>query len=167
MSLPLSRSSVSKVTEKAFDPMGGFFMLFMTSMKIFFQSLFKQDQLEWPATGKTSNKMGLFLGRNRMFGKCAYSTILFLATPAEIQIHTFSQASEHAYARVVFLWSCYIDGHIQVRLVSSNARVTPLTKQSIPQLLGALSLARLVNKVKLSTKGICDSVYWSHSKKKK
>lgn len=47
MSLPLSRSSVLKVTEKVFDPMG-FFMPFMISMKILFPEL-----IETRSTGMT------------------------------------------------------------------------------------------------------------------
>ena len=85
----------------------------------------------------------------------------YVATPAEIPIHAFSDASEHAHSAVVVLKSYYTDGRIQVRLVASKAKVASLTKQSIlrSELLATLSLARLVNKVKLSIGGIQDSVY--------
>ena len=89
----------------------------------------------------------------------------FTATPVEIQIHAFSDASEHAYAAVVFLCSCYKDGPIHVRLAASKSKVAPTTKQSIPrlELLGALSLAGLVNKFKVSIGQIHKIIYWTDS----
>ena len=89
----------------------------------------------------------------------------FTANPVEIQVHAFSDASKHAYAAVVFLRSCYEDGRIHVRLAASKSKVAPITKQSIPrlELLGALSLARLVNKFKVSTGDIHKTIYWTDS----
>ena len=89
----------------------------------------------------------------------------FTATPVEIQIHAFSDASEHAYTTVVFLQSCYQDGPIHVRLAASKNKVAPMTKQSIPclELLGASSLGRLVDKFKVSIGEIHKIIYWTDS----
>ena len=52
-----------------------------------------------------------------------------------------------------------------MRLAASKSKVAPMTKQSIPRLevLGALSLARLVNKFKVSTGDIHKTIYWTDS----
>ena len=68
----------------------------------------------------------------------------------DIQLHGFSDAPERTYAAVVYIRSTYSDGQVDVRLVASKSRVAPIKKQTIPrlELLGALILARLVNKLK-------------------
>lgn len=67
-----------------------------------------------------------------------------------IELHGFSDASERAYAAVVYLRVLYEDDTVDVKLIASKARVAPCTKQSIPrlELLGALILARLVDTIK-------------------
>ena len=72
--------------------------------------------------------------------------------PISVQLHGFSDASERAYAAVLYLSSTYADGHTKVRLLGSKTRVSPTKKQTIPylELLGALILARLVKSVSSS-----------------
>ena len=62
------------------------------------------------------------------------------------QIHGFSDASERAYAAVVYLRSVYRSGNISVSLVASKTRVAPLKKQTIPrlELLGANDRGTLI-----------------------
>ena len=79
-----------------------------------------------------------------------------------MQLHGFSDASEKAYAAVVYMRSCYDNGTVDVKLVTSKSRVAPLSKQSIPrlELLGALILARLADA--LSSLGIEFTNYCSY-----
>ena len=67
----------------------------------------------------------------------------------DVQFHGFSDASDCAYPAVVYVRSCYEDRRIDVRFLASNAKVSPLIKQSIPrlELLGALLLARLLDQL--------------------
>lgn len=67
-----------------------------------------------------------------------------------VQLHGFSDASERAYAMVVYVRSNYNDGQFEVGLVPSKTRVAPIKRQTIPRLklLGALILAHLANKLK-------------------
>ena len=58
----------------------------------------------------------------------------FLFVPREIQLHAFSDASKLAYAAVVYVRTVYENGQIDVRLVASKSRVSPLKSQSIPRL---------------------------------
>ena len=59
---------------------------------------------------------------------------------SEVQIHSFSDASEKAYATVVCLRTIYKSGEVAVKFLTSKAKVVPLKKQSKPcvELLGAL-----------------------------
>ena len=67
-----------------------------------------------------------------------------------VQIHGFSDASESAYAGVVYLRTEYETGEVQVRFVTSKAKVSPIKKQTIPrlELMGAVVLSNLVDTVK-------------------
>ena len=67
------------------------------------------------------------------------------------KLHGFSDASEKAYAAVVYLRTVYDDGKtINTNIIASKNRVAPLKKQTIPRLklLGATILARLLHSVK-------------------
>ena len=63
----------------------------------------------------------------------------------DVQLHRFSNASEQAFATVLYSRCTYPDGSILTRFVASETRVASVKKQSIPclELLGALILARL------------------------
>ena len=69
--------------------------------------------------------------------------------PSIKELHGFSDASEQAYAAVLYLHTVSRDGAANTRLIVSKTQVTPVKKQSIPrlELLGALILTRLVNTV--------------------
>ena len=74
----------------------------------------------------------------------------FLAShPVSICLHGFNDASEHAYAAVLYLSSTYLDGHVETNLLCSKTRVAPTKRQTIPrlELLGVLILSRLVHAV--------------------
>lgn len=88
----------------------------------------------------------------------------FQSSPVETQIHGFSDASDRAYAAVLYLRSVYEDGRIQVSLVASKSRVAPIKKQTIPrlELLGTVLLARLVNKFTSTVKQL-RTINWSDS----
>ena len=45
--------------------------------------------------------------------------------PKNIQLHGFSDASQQAFAAVVYLRSIYEDGHVAVKLVASKTKVAP------------------------------------------
>ena len=68
----------------------------------------------------------------------------------KIEIHGFSDASERAYATVVYLRIEYVTGEVQVKFVSSKSKVAPIKQESIPrlELLGACLMAKLVNNIR-------------------
>jgi hypothetical protein len=70
----------------------------------------------------------------------------------------FSDASEVAYAAIVFLVSEDDKGNRMVSFVSSKSRIAPLGGQTIPrmELLGALILSRLIVKIKDALQGFVE-----------
>ena len=102
----------------------GFLTPFTIGLTILFQELCV-SKINWYETfqGKLLEKWNSLLIEIRCFETVHIQRRYFTATPVEIQIHAFSDASEHAYAAVVFLRSCYKDGPIQVRLAASKSKV--------------------------------------------
>ena len=67
-----------------------------------------------------------------------------------LQLHGFSDASEDAYAAVVYLRSIDQDDGVHISLVIAKSRVSPIKCISIPrlELCGALLLSQLLNHLK-------------------
>ena len=76
----------------------------------------------------------------------------------KVKLVGFSDASEEAYAAVVYLVVERMDGVVQTKFVASKARVAPIAKQTIPrlELLGALILSRLVLRIRSVLEGFVD-----------
>ncbi|CAG7706308.1 unnamed protein product, partial [Allacma fusca] len=72
--------------------------------------------------------------------------------PGEVrhELHGFSDASEQAYAAVVYLRNVNSTGKVTVRLIASKSKVAPLHKISLPrlELCGAELLANLMSVIK-------------------
>ena len=68
------------------------------------------------------------------------------ATVCSVQIHGFSDASEAAYAGVVYLRTVDSAGNVHISLITSKTKVSPTKRLSIPrlELCGAQVLARLM-----------------------
>ena len=49
-----------------------------------------------------------------------------------VELHGFSDASEQAYAAVVYLRAMYNDHHTSVTLVTSKSKVAPIKRESLP-----------------------------------
>ena len=88
----------------------------------------------------------------------------FKSNPVKIELHCFSDASHRAYTAVVYMRSLYSNGQVDVCLVYLKSRVAPLKKQSIPrlELLGAVLLARLINKFNSTVKQV-KTINWIDS----
>ncbi|GFX40583.1 integrase catalytic domain-containing protein [Trichonephila clavipes] len=85
---------------------------------------------------------------------------------SEVQIHTFSDASQKAYGADAFLRVKHKD-RVSVDLVTSKSRVAPLKRLSLPrlELMGALLAARLAKEVKkiLDQKCSTRAFFWTDS----
>ena len=66
---------------------------------------------------------------------------------ASVQLHGFSDASQHAYAGVVYLRVVGQNGEVHTSLVMSKTKVAPIKRLTIPclELCGAYILAQLLH----------------------
>ena len=87
-------------------------------------------------------------------------------TVTSVQLHGFSDASEEAYAGVVYLRLENTEGRVHTTLVVSKTKVSPIKRLSIPrlELCGAHVLANLLYHVKKALNVPTSSVFaWTDS----
>ena len=139
--LPASQRSLLKVTASIFDPLG-LLSPFVIKLKLLFQTLCHR-RVGWdePLAGNSLKQWNVFLFDFPVLNEIQIPHCYFDSDviPNLIEVHGFSDASEHAYAAVLYLRTISKKGKIVTRLI---VRVAPTTKQLIPrlELLGALIL---------------------------
>ena len=76
--------------------------------------------------------------------RCYFRADSFLVSR---QVHGFSDASNSAYAAVMYIRTEYIHGAVDVKLVAVKTKVSPIKGQSIPrlELMAALLLGVLIS----------------------
>lgn len=85
---------------------------------------------------------------------------------SKISIHAFCDASEAAYAALVYIRIEKSDGTIKCNLIASKTKVSPLKNVSLPrlELCGAVLLAKLVKKIQTALELVQIQIYcWSDS----
>jgi len=169
-SLPPTKRSLLKVSAKIFDPLG-----FLSPITIGAKMLFQQvciSKIKWDQTlqGEALRKWNQMPKEFEILSKVRIPRCYVngSAQQATYELHGFSDASERAYAAVIYLRIVYVQGCIEVSFVASKTRVAPMKKQSIPrlELMGATLLARLLSTVKSvlqPTLGNINSYCWVDS----
>ncbi|GFW66665.1 integrase catalytic domain-containing protein [Trichonephila clavipes] len=142
------RDVLSKIA-RLYDPLGLIGPI-VTKAKIFIQELWK-IKLDWSEQVPSDAKeewMHFYQKLSKVNNFKIPRCILLPAT-IRIEIHGFSDASERAYAAVVYIKCFNESGQSQTRLLCSKSRVAPLKTLTIPrlELSAALLLSRLVKKV--------------------
>jgi hypothetical protein len=141
------RDLVSDVA-KTFDVLG-WFAPTIIKVKILLQRLWEQ-RVDWddPVPEaiydewlKWRSELGIL--PTKLIPRCYFDKSTQVAS---LQLHGFSDASENAYAAVVYLRITDTFGKIQISLVSSKTKVAPIKKLTIPrlELCGAYLLSQLL-----------------------
>ena len=145
--LPATKRSMLRISAKIFDPIGPL-SPFTIQWKILFQKLCN-GRADWDnqLTDENVKKWNSRICELQTINKVSIPRCYFDHTSGSLksaELHCFSDASNKAYAAIVYLRSIYDDGRTDVNLVASKTKVTPLKKQRILrlELLGATILAR-------------------------
>ncbi|XP_058826896.1 uncharacterized protein LOC131686901 [Topomyia yanbarensis] len=90
---------------------------------------------------------------------------ILLSNPVSVQLHFFSDASEHTYGSCVYVRSIDASSAVKVCLLTAKSKVAPLKRQSIPrlELCGALLSAELYEKVMSSLQIHAETFFWVDS----
>lgn len=148
--LVLTKRNVLKKTASIYDPFG-FLTPFVVRAKMLMQEAWI-EALGWDEELPDHFKMEW----KRWFGELgelgAVRVLRCLKEDKELRdvtIHTFSDASEKAYAAATYVRHEYEDGTVSTRLVAAKSRLAPLKAMSIPrlELMGALTGLRLTLKI--------------------
>ena len=163
---PTKRAILSDVS-KTFDVLGWITPVILP-MKRLFQELW-QLKVDWDDPLPENLKLSHQIWREELplladleLSRCYYLPEASLS----VQLHGFSDASEKAYAAVVYLRSTYQNSPPTCRLVVAKSRVAPLKQRTIPELelCGAVVLTDLLestqNTLDLATEQV---TAWSDS----
>ena len=120
-------------------------------MKILFQSLCTKG-VDWELEGKALTRWRSLVNDLRGLIDVRVPRCYFKRTdeqPKSYQIHGFCDASDNAFAAVVYLRTEHRSGEVEVNLMASKTRVAPIKKQTTPrlELMGANLLARLTDSI--------------------
>ncbi|GFW71796.1 integrase catalytic domain-containing protein [Trichonephila clavipes] len=146
-----SKRDVLSEIARLYDPLGLIGPI-VTKAKIFIQELWKikfdwSEQLPPDAMEEWINfYQKLSKVNNFKIPRC----ILFPAT-IRIEIHGFSDASERAYAAVVYIKCFNESGQSQTRLLCSKSRVAPLKTLTIPRFINNIKAKESCKKDKYLT----------------
>ena len=134
---------------KMFDVLG-WYSPCTIKMKILFQQLWEM-KIGWDDEVPESVRESWLKWRSELnllstkhVPRCYHDKTTFVVS---MELHGFSDASEHAYSAVVYLRMECSDGSTQIGLVSSKTKVAPITRLTIPrlELCGAQLLAKLLH----------------------
>lgn len=163
-----TKRQVLQVTMSIFDPIG-FLAHYLVHAKVLLQEIWRSE-IGWDdlLTESLNSKWQIWLDnlenvKTLRIPRC-YSTLIPKAV--SVQIHAFADASEKAYAAVVYL-RVKCDDHINVAFISAKSRVAPLKTASIPrlELQAAVLATRLVKSITEEIElTIEETYYWSDSK---
>ncbi|GFV67003.1 integrase catalytic domain-containing protein [Trichonephila clavipes] len=167
-SKPITKRIVLQSAGKIYDPVG-FLSPYTIRLKCLLQELWLR-KLSWddelpPDIHAVWSQWWLelpFLSELKIPRKILDSS----GDSSEVQIHTFSDASQKAYGAAAFLRVKHKD-RVSVDLVTSKSRVAPLKRLSLPrlELMGSLLAARLAKEVKkiLDQKCSTRAFFWTDS----
>ena len=129
------------------------YSIFVINIKDLFQELC-EAKLPWDEelTGINKTKYETILRQIEQLQCLEMPRFVFDSrkTVSRVELQAFSDASEKAYASVVYLRTIYDTGEVDLKFLAAKAKIAPLKRQSIPrlELLGACLMSQLVDTVR-------------------
>lgn len=161
------RSILSEIG-KLYDP-NGYISPVVVSAKILMQRIWL-SKLDWDeqilSNSSILNDWLKFMHSLPELNKISIPRWLSMKGNWQSELHTFSDASQDAYAAVVYVRTTDLDGNVTIRLVQSKTKVAPIKRLSIPrlELCGAHIAARLAETVLNEfSNQINDCHFWTDS----
>lgn len=147
---PVTKRKVISDIARLYDPLG-WIAPAITTAKVFIQKLWLSG-IEWDAALPSSLLTDWITFRDDLSSLKAVRILRWINTSNDnqsVELHGFSDASNVAYAAVVYIRIIDQDEKIHVHLITSKTRVAPIKQVSIPrlELCGAVLLAKLLNEV--------------------
>ena len=167
--LPVNHSSTKRgiISDiaRTFDVLGWISPAILP-MKLLYRDLWKEGA-EWdnPVTAEQAASHKEWREKLPLLKQVKLQRCYFTKeTPSSIQLHGFSDASEQAYAAVVFIRATYPTSSPTVALVTSKTKVAPLQTRTMPQLelCGANLLTRLISTTR-QTLGLQMQQVWTYT----
>ncbi|XP_011687025.1 PREDICTED: uncharacterized protein LOC105449468 [Wasmannia auropunctata] len=148
----VTKRSVLSLTARLFDPLGWLAPI-VVSAKIAFQATWLQG-VDWdePLDEAATRRWRAYQSELPLLERVRVPRWLACGG-TDVQLHGFADASERAYAAVIYL-RAEIDGAYQTTLVMAKTKVAPIKPVSLPrlELCAAALLARLAAHVLMSLK---------------
>ncbi|XP_071640893.1 uncharacterized protein [Temnothorax longispinosus] len=164
--IPESKRSILSTIAKFYDPLGWVTPVTITA-KIFMQSLWREtlnwdDVISAPLLSRWKEIHSRLSHLNRL--RIPRWTGLGTDT-SHAEVHGFADASNAAYAAVVYLRVVSSDGHVTITLLIGKSKVAPLKPLSVPrlELSAALLLAELMALVRDSLGYAFPEFCWTDS----
>ncbi|XP_037906171.1 uncharacterized protein LOC119648480 [Hermetia illucens] len=130
----LTKRQLLSEVAKLFDPMGWLQPCIVVG-KIMMQQLWLQHRTwDEPITEELDAKWRNFRSQLPVLQEITIPRWLHCSDTVTIQVHGFCDASEAAYAAVIYVRIEERDGSTTVQLITSKSKVAPLKVQSIPRL---------------------------------
>jgi hypothetical protein len=134
---------------KIFDPLGLLAPLIILP-KILIQRLWVQN-LDWddPVSLDTANEWKSFAKNISDLQKIEIPRFALCVNLVHFELHSFSDASQHAYGACVYLKSVDVANNVTVKLLCAKSKVAPLKATTMPrlELCAALLAAKLCKAV--------------------
>ncbi len=152
----LTKRILTSNIARTFDVLGWYTPSTIT-MKIMLQSLWETG-ISWDSEVPIDLRQKWQDWRNQLDSLSNHAIPRYYFTPESgvegLQLHGFSDASQRAYAAVVYLRATYKNSPTTVSLVLAKSKVAPLKGETIPRLklCGALLLAKIMKTVQEALK---------------
>lgn len=161
----LTKRNIASTLHTFFDPLGIISPALITP-KIMLQQAWKK-KISWDSELPSAWKEQFekWCMEIEAFDEIKIPRLCRIKNSTNHQLHTFTDASKNAYSAIVFLRS-ECEGKVEVQIIQSKSRVSPIAKATIPrlELLGCLIGSRL-SQSSIEAMDLHDiqKFYWSDS----